>query len=537
MLTIFLIFYILAPFTCAFINRYGFRYCLFFGSLMTICWAIFMWLFDSTFTTKTGWILAALGGAGTGVIQTTFTVLLSLLYNMSRPAAHLLMHLGSFAGIIVVPPLTEYIILFVGWRTASFFHFIMLLMSLLFWILVAIPVPQKIEIIDDGPVALNENSIQSKAMHVAKDVNNLRRNDRLPTVWNTIGNRELRVFPFKKDTPLFKRTKTLKSLGIDRKQRLYIIKEPEVYLSTLRDFFNVPLIGSRPLYRDDVLFTGHVYHVLENEMKDQEFFYPLLMTRIMTLDDLEQELNKRYKCWTTAMSRPFITLFMPTIWYTSIKFILLAAAEFFIHSARFAPFLFLKGPPGSKTSAETMVTLIAGGIGLLAGRAIGYIMHETSSLPVPIYTVSITLMANGLCLFLSATTELKEILPYFLLFGLFFGYYNSVQNALLYNVFPVHKINNVYGQISLVKAVASFVGIIVAVVIVQRDNRQSTERVYIYAGLLMMAAGTCVGILQAACNCLRNNCSSPLICDSIKRRRLSCSTNKKMAVCPPMVAL
>lgn len=77
----------------------------------------------------------------------------------------------------------------------------------------------------------------------------------------------LRIFPFRKTMPILKRTNSLKSLGIDRKRELYIIKEPEVYLSTPMDLFNVPMIGNRPLYRDDVLFTGHVYQVLENELQ------------------------------------------------------------------------------------------------------------------------------------------------------------------------------------------------------------------------------------------------------------------------------
>lgn len=54
----------------------------------------------------------------------------------------------------------------------------------------ATPVPQKIEIVDNGPMDMNENPVQCRAMEIAKDVNKLRRNEELPTVWNIVGNRE-----------------------------------------------------------------------------------------------------------------------------------------------------------------------------------------------------------------------------------------------------------------------------------------------------------------------------------------------------------
>lgn len=78
---------------------------------------------------------------------------------------------------------------------------------------------------------------------------------------------------------------------------------------------------------------------------------------------------------------------------------------------------------GQKSSAEAVITLITSVFGLLSGRGIGYFLHESSPNvePVPLYAVSIVLIANGLSLFLSATNNLADIILYFGIFGCLFG--------------------------------------------------------------------------------------------------------------------
>lgn len=85
---------------------------------------------------------------------------------------------------------------------------------------------------------------------------------------------------------------------------------------------------------------------------------------------------------------------------------------------------------GQKTSAEAMITLIAGCFGLLYGRGIGYFLHGRSSNTVPLYHVGIVLIANGLSLFLCATTtdDISNLLPYFGIFGIIFGKLKNIIN-------------------------------------------------------------------------------------------------------------
>jgi len=53
-------------------------------------------------------------GIGMGIIKTSFFVLLSTLFIVKRHMAHLSLHLGSFTGMLIIPPLTEFQLLSVA---------------------------------------------------------------------------------------------------------------------------------------------------------------------------------------------------------------------------------------------------------------------------------------------------------------------------------------------------------------------------------------------------------------------------------------
>lgn len=62
-------------------------------------------------------------GIGLGMIKTSFFVLLSTLFLLNRHTAHLTDHLGSFTGMLIVPSLTEFVMLTYDWYAALYLHF------------------------------------------------------------------------------------------------------------------------------------------------------------------------------------------------------------------------------------------------------------------------------------------------------------------------------------------------------------------------------------------------------------------------------
>ncbi|XP_050434778.1 uncharacterized protein LOC126841985 [Adelges cooleyi] len=515
-----LFFYAIGPFACALVNRHGFRTMMFLGSMLTIAWSACLWSVNEVFVDNRGLFLAVVGGTGAGLMRTSFTILLSLLYNLSRQKVHLCMDLGGFSGMMIVAPLTEYSILLFKWKTALMINMM----------------PQKIEVVADKPKVIVEHPVQRKAAAVAKNAQSLEKNHYFPTVWNTVGNRKLRVVPFTADTPVLSRIDNLRSIGLLRLGRLYTVREPEMYVRNLNGCFGPTLVGSRPMYRDDVLYTGNIFNLLNENLKVHLKIQSNIRRARRVYISNGDELNGWTKLCPTSVRRTFNSIMNPNIWGT-VPFILFAASEFLVHAACFLPLMFIKGPPGMmKSSWEAVITLIAGCYGMLTGRGLGFVLHETTATAVPIYTVSIVLIANGLSLFLSATADLARILPYFAIYGIFFGYYNSVQIALVYNVFPVHLFNNVFGYIYLVRALGSCFGILIAVKI-QEDCQQSNENVYMYAGMLMFTAGICVGFLQAAVNCktMADRESSSTLYNRYPDAVYPTSIVTKVTACPPIL--
>lgn len=56
------------------------------------------------------------------MIKTSFSLLLSTLFLKDRQKAHFVLHLGSFTGMLLIPPCTEFVILTVDWQTSLIFY-------------------------------------------------------------------------------------------------------------------------------------------------------------------------------------------------------------------------------------------------------------------------------------------------------------------------------------------------------------------------------------------------------------------------------
>ncbi|XP_025419628.1 uncharacterized protein LOC112689960 [Sipha flava] len=465
--TVLLFRHLIEPLSCACINHYGFRYCLFIGSLLSIMWiTLLLHSTGNIFIFEYCLVSAIIGGIGMGAIKTSFSVLLSSLFLVNRQNAHLSRHLGSFSGMMLIPPFTEYVLLMsYDWRSALHFHLTLICSSLVFWLFVVTPVPLKIQPVDEEQSTEDVSQFQSRAVSTEiQNTENFSVSSQFPTIRKTIGRRG-----------------------------------GKTCMRNLMNMFENRTLGSRPMYRDDILFNGDVRSLVLGLKSNKYFEFLMSTTRVFTKEDLIEEKCGRHNIsCPIAIRRVLQSMYDTSIWCNE-KFVLLLISEALIYASRFLPFVFIKGPEGLKTSAEAMIILIAGCLGSLIGRSIGYLFHETSSNGVvPLYHVSLVLIANGLSLFLCTTGSFVTMLPYFGLFGFVFGYYASLKNAVIYSMFPLQKLNNVRGYISVVRALSSFFGILIALVIFQRNLLPpvDNENVYIFAGMLMTIGGVSVGLLR-----------------------------------------
>ncbi|XP_025200555.1 uncharacterized protein LOC112598344 [Melanaphis sacchari] len=511
---IYLLRYLTEPFSCAYINLYGFRCCLFIGSLLSIMWLTMLCFIENTFTHE-HYILAIIGGIGMGMIKTSFFVLLSALFVVRRHTAHLSLHLGSFTGMLIIPPITEFQLLSsADLKTALYTNLGIMCFTLVFWLFVSTPVTLKLDI-DVKESTTDSTSPRSRTETTAWNIENFHNMYKSLTIHDTIGNRKLFTSIFLANMPIIVNAEPLKYAVRNLNYSNWIYEEYQnrrLCVRNITNMFKNDLIGSRPMYRNDILYDGNISLLLttntkctkNNIIKYNE--YLMAMTRIYTMADVDEERCRRFslKC-PIAINRVLKCMFNMSIWFNE-QFLLMVASEALIHAACLIPFMFIKGPVGQKTSAEAMITLIAGCFGLLYGRGLGHVLHGRSPDPVPLYHVGLTMIANGLSLLLCATTinEIYNLVPYFGFFGITFGYYKSIQNVVLYTAFPTKKFNNVCGQISLVRGVSSFVGILIALNIMRPGNgglpASSCEGVYVYAGILMMVASVSMTMLKQSAN-------------------------------------
>lgn len=70
--------------------------------------------------------------------------------------------------------------------------------------------------------------------------------------------------PFMENIQILSRTESLKSVGLKNIHRLYKVRNHEICIRNVRNMFNSRVIGSRPMYRDDILFNSNVSLLVDN---------------------------------------------------------------------------------------------------------------------------------------------------------------------------------------------------------------------------------------------------------------------------------
>ncbi|VVC36380.1 Hypothetical protein CINCED_3A000493 [Cinara cedri] len=412
--------YLIEPFSCAYINRYGFRYGLFFGSVLSVAWitlltSSFIGDVEPSFFQRFRFVLAAAGG--------------------------------------------------------------LTCLTLTFWLLVATPVPLQV----CGETFKESNSPQASGEDIDTAVANSKR-----------GVVTMLLTPLTVKIPLYS-SHSLTTISLNANWTSESKKHRLVCIRNLTNMFDDRTIGARPMYRQDVLFNSNGM-LLTNNSKTIDCRY-VKITSTLTVDDVNEEKYGRFNLCSIALCRVLTSMLNVSIWLNG-KFVVFAASEALIYSSSLIPFLFIKGTVGQKTSNEVMVTFIVAGFGLLSGRGVGFLLHETSSRAVSLRHVSMVLITNGLSLVLyHITDDFTKILPIIGCYGFLWGYYKSIQNAVFHHyIFPLRKLINIRGQIALVRAVSCFVGLLTAITILKRTS--DVGYVYVFAGLLIAAGGVCVGLLE-----------------------------------------
>ncbi|KAE9545330.1 hypothetical protein AGLY_000873 [Aphis glycines] len=224
-------------------------------------------------------------------------------------------------------------------------------------------------------------------------------------------------------------------------------------IQNVKNVFRNDLIGSRPIKIE--LNTTSIYL--------------LAMTRVCATADIEEEKSTSWlSCkFPIASSRVLTAMFHMPIWINK-QFILMVTSEALIHAACFVLFMSIKERcddwvlkyinSGYENKRQVKKSSGSEDINrssdypyrrllrfIHRSRVESFVAQKVVK-GVPLYSVGLALMANGLSLIMFAVTinNFAIMLLYFGLF-VFFGNYKSLQNIVLVSVFPVKTFNNVCG--------------------------------------------------------------------------------------------
>lgn len=464
-------FYLIAgPFVSAIANRYGFRLVTLFGAVFSAAaFAI------SSFATSVPFLCVTygvLGGIGFGFIYAPSIIILGFYFERWRGLATGIAVCGSGIGTFVYAPMTEILINKFGWRYALLCHAALVLSCVIYGSLyrplksvkvdapdaeeeTAYKVPLAAQIkMEAAMKMLKRDSIGSidhqSSIPRLLGVNNNSVYPRVSDVYHTIcvpnGNITSRASVENKMSWIRERSKT----------------EGKLQLSQLHKFKRARFENSheivRPLYRDDIFFTGSLAR-LPQYMSKTSVAYNLSVTRAPTKNDIEEETTRQCKICPEAFRRALATMLDLSL-FKSPSFIVLAIGGFFTMMGFFVPYMFLvdraRHEGYSKMTAVWLVSTI--GIANTIGRVVyGLIssLPRTNALTI----INIALTVGGLATILSGLSMSTEYqFAYTVVFGLAISSFASIRSIVVVDLLGLEKLTNAFGLLLLFQGVAAIIG-------------------------------------------------------------------------------
>ncbi|CAG9854191.1 unnamed protein product [Phyllotreta striolata] len=465
-------FYLIAgPFVSAIANRYGFRLVTIFGAVFSAAaFAI------SNFATSVPFLCVTygiLGGIGFGFIYAPSIIILGFYFERWRGLATGIAVCGSGIGTFIYAPVTKILIENLGWRHALLCHAALALSCVIYGAsyrpLKPIKVDNSDEITDEPeykiPLAaqikmeaaikmLKKRDSVSSVDHQSSiprllGVNNNSVYPRVSDVYHTIcvpsGNITSRASVENKMSWTRERSKTegkLQLTQFNKFKRTRFEKSHEVI---------------RPLYRDDIFFTGSLARLPLYASKTT-VEYNLAVTRLPTKNDIEEEETKTCKLCPEAFRRALATMLDVSL-FKSPTFIVLAIGGFFTMMGFFVPYLFLLDRANEAHFGSSAVWLVSTiGITNTIGR-VGYGLICSIPKTNALVIINIALTVGGIATMLSGLSMSMEYqFSYSVIFGLSVSSFASIRSIAVVDLLGLEKLTNAFGLLLMFQGIAAIIG-------------------------------------------------------------------------------
>ncbi|XP_067629848.1 monocarboxylate transporter 3 isoform X2 [Eurosta solidaginis] len=230
-------------------------------------------------------------------------------------------------------------------------------------------------------------------------------------------------------------------------------------------------VHTRPMYRDDIFFTGSLARIPQYQSQTS-LAYHMSVTRLPTKQDMLEDHQKGCRLCPEAVRRTLSTM-LDTSLLKSPSFMCLAFSGFLTMMGFFVPFMFLKPRAESQGMNEQTALGVVSGIGLVNTIA-RLVCGTVSSIPSvkPLWLNNVAITAGGIATILSGW-EVTIVTQW--VFGIFFGIciacFSALRSVIAVEMIGLEKLTNAFGFLMLFQGIAATIGAPIAAISVVVSNK------------------------------------------------------------------
>ncbi|GAB0090131.1 uncharacterized protein DMENIID0001_048200 [Sergentomyia squamirostris] len=239
----------------------------------------------------------------------------------------------------------------------------------------------------------------------------------------------------------------------------------------------------RPLYRDDIFFSGSLARVPQYQSQTS-LGYHMSVTRLPTQQDVREDKDTSCKLCPQVVRRTLATMLDISL-FKSATFILLAVSGFLTMMGFFVPFMFLVARAVAQGMDKQVAVFVVSSIGIsntVARIACGLISSIKGVNPLHVNNIAITL--GGIATIFSGYSMTEGFqFTYATVFGIAIACFSALRSIIVVDLLGLEKLTNAFGILMLFQGIAAAIGAPIAGAFM--DATQSHDAAFWFSGTLM----------------------------------------------------
>ncbi|KAL0275611.1 UNVERIFIED_CONTAM: hypothetical protein PYX00_003413 [Menopon gallinae] len=250
---------------------------------------------------------------------------------------------------------------------------------------------------------------------------------------------------------------------------------------------------NRPIYRDDIFFSGSMNRIPQYKAEGDALSYRLSVTRLPTKKDLEEE--HEFRCCPEAVRRAIETMLDLSL-LKSPSFMLLCASGFLTLFGFFVPFMFLTDRATTAMDRAEAVWLISTiGITNTVGRILCGVFSSFPRIDALLIN-NLALTVGGVSTLISGISlSVIYQYTYAVVFGFAVACFASLRSIVLVELLGLEKLTNAFGILLLFQGFAAAIGAPIAGLIKEATGNYDAS--FYFSGSLILISGLMLFPLRA----------------------------------------